>query len=102
MEDIKTFKMNGCDVKTKSLRYDIFNNSITCVTCGIGGSYFALEKIKHGSTTNRYHANLYAVKDGEEVLMTKDHIIPKSKGGKDHQSNLQTMCHVCNQKKGNK
>jgi 5-methylcytosine-specific restriction endonuclease McrA len=32
--------------------------------------------------------------------MTKDHIVPKSKGGKDMLSNTQTMCVICNTKKG--
>lgn len=46
--------------------------------------------------------NLYAVDEaGNEVLMTKDHIVPHSKGGIDDISNYQTMCVRCNQKKGN-
>jgi 5-methylcytosine-specific restriction endonuclease McrA len=36
------------------------------------------------------------------ILMTVDHRIPKSKGGSDDLSNLQTMCHSCNHKKGSK
>ena len=31
--------------------------------------------------------------------MTKDHITPKAKGGKDHISNMQTMCSTCNWEK---
>jgi 5-methylcytosine-specific restriction endonuclease McrA len=45
--------------------------------------------------------NLYAIKDGLEVLMTSDHIIPRSKGGPTILENLQPMCHICNGRKGN-
>ena len=34
--------------------------------------------------------------------MTKDHIIPKSKGGKNELSNYQTMCTYCNNEKADK
>jgi 5-methylcytosine-specific restriction endonuclease McrA len=54
---------------------------------------------------DRPHFNLYCHKpeEGENmVLMTKDHIVPKSKGGKNHISNMQTMCCHCNSTKGNK
>ena len=51
----------------------------------------------------RPHLNLYAYTDkGEWVMMTQDHIFPKSKGGSNELSNLQTMCSVCNQAKGDK
>lgn len=86
-----------------SLRYHVFKRSLVCVTCGIVGQYFALEQHRdvaaRGSKT--WHFNLYAVKDGEEVLMTKDHIQPKSAGGSDKMANLQTMCSPCNLAKGN-
>lgn len=46
--------------------------------------------------------NLYGYdKDGNEVLMTKDHIVPKSLGGRNCLENYQTMCCVCNCNKGN-
>lgn len=68
--------------------------------CGIEGKFFAKEKFADQST---YHLNLYAVdNNGDEILMTKDHIIPRSKGGIDDISNYQTMCKLCNEAKGNK
>ena len=33
--------------------------------------------------------------------MTIDHIVPKSKGGTDHEENLQLLCGACNSTKGN-
>lgn len=35
------------------------------------------------------------------VFMTKDHIVPTSKGGADKMCNLQPMCSICNTIKGN-
>ena len=37
---------------------------------------------------------------GQEVLFTKDHIVPKSKGGGNQMHNYQTMCTTCNIEKG--
>ena len=65
------------------------------------GIFFAKEK--HRDVKECYHLNLYAVNDkGEEVLMTKDHILPKSLGGPDHLNNMQSMCKRCNENKSNK
>ena len=52
--------------------------------------------IKAKNTDGGYHVDLYT-EDFE--LMTIDHIIPKSKGGKNTIENLQPMCHTCNSKK---
>lgn len=91
---------DGDTIKGNSHRYQtFFTKGLRCVCCGIEGQYFAKEK---SGKDKSYHLNLYAVDDdGNEVLMTKDHIIPKSKGGKDHISNYQTMCEACNFAKGN-
>ena len=40
--------------------------------------------------------------NGDEVLMTVDHILPKSKGGPHHIDNFQPMCMPCNMKKADK
>ena len=50
---------------------------LTCVNCGVKGMFFALEKDKGGGL----HLDLYGLIDKEEVLLTIDHIVPKSKGG---------------------
>lgn len=63
------------------------NKGTSCVSCGDKGVYFK-------KTKNSYH--LYT-KDG--TLMTKDHIYPKSKGGRDNLYNLQPMCYKCNSDK---
>lgn len=99
--------INGDKINMTSQRYVVFGKSCTCVTCGAVGTFYAKEIIKsdyHSAIKEnrppRYHFNLYAMVDGEEVLMTKDHITPKSKGGKNILSNYQTMCTVCNFEKG--
>ena len=89
--------VDGFDVYPISLRYMTFYQKGTkCICCGREGTYF---KLCVDETINRRHFNLYA-DDG--TLMTKDHIMPKSKGGNNTVENLQTMCTICNKEKGNK
>lgn len=84
-----------------SLRMQTYLHGIKCVRCGIEGKYFALERNSKGSS-NKFHYNLYALdEEGNEIMMTSDHIIPKSKGGPNDVSNRQPMCSPCNTKKGN-
>jgi len=88
-----------CWVKMYSQRYQVFKTKGTkCVKCGIEGTFFALEKGAHDQQdSDRYHFNLYGLNElGEEVLMTKDHIFPKSKNGKNAVENYQPMCIHCN------
>ena len=98
----RKINLDGDLVKVYSLRLRTFKHKgLACVTCGIVGSFFVKERNHKGKSCNgSFHLNLYALtNDNEEVLMTKDHIIPKSKGGRDTLSNLQTMCYDCNQEK---
>ncbi len=95
-------------VKTKinmvSLRLQCFKRSTVCVGCGRVGTIISLDKFRAKSRIPSTHFGLYSEEpDGRYVMMTKDHIVPKSKGGaKLWIGNLQTMCEVCNAKKGNK
>lgn len=91
---------NGDVIKMDSLRYQLFSlKGVVCVNCGVSGSFFAKEKnLKDKS----YHLNLYGINsEGVEVMLTKDHILPKSLGGSNDLSNLQPMCKICNELKGN-
>jgi hypothetical protein len=71
---------------------------LSCAGCNKKGEIFALEYIKSKSYEG-YSLNLYS-SDG--TYFTKDHIIPKSLGGKDSIQNYQTMCWKCNSLKGSK
>ena len=88
--------VDGFRVHPISLRYMTFYQKGTaCAYCGKVGTHF---KLCGDPDSQRRHFNLFA-DDGS--LITKDHIISKSKGGKDCVSNMQPMCKACNTEKGN-
>lgn len=106
-EDGVHFVVGGYRPKVSSLRLRCFARDawvkgesfvVACSTCGILGDRFFVEQYE----TERPHLNLYATDaDGEEVLMTRDHVVPLSRGGPDTLENLISMCIHCNEKKGN-
>lgn len=79
------------------------DKGIKCSECGIEGKYFVKERHIGGRGHEYFTLQLYAIDNqGEEILMTKDHIIPKCSGGINDISNYQTMCANCNNKKRNR
>lgn len=100
------FTVDGTEFKVKmdSARYQLFCNETKCVACGLQGTIMRLEthlNANKASTVNPPHFNLYGIEDGQYVMMTKDHKVPRSKGGKDRQENYQVLCTICNSLKGN-
>lgn len=102
-------------VKLSSLRLRCFKKSKVCVVCGRIGTIMSLDRSRRSHYRRRklkndllepfiqVHFNLYSEDpDGTFTLMTQDHIIPKSKGGKNHLNNLQTMCATCNEIKSDR
>jgi len=89
-------------ISFKSLRLQCFKISKRCVRCGLEGTVMSVDTFTTKSDRTSVHFNLYAIFEGKTRLMTKDHIVPKSKGGADHLDNLETMCDQCNHKKGSK
>jgi len=84
-------------VRMDSSRYFVFKDNLRCVACGIEGTKMILEK---QSASTAPHFNLYAEENGDNILMTKDHIVAKANGGENDHSNYQTMCSICNNLKG--
>lgn len=95
----KKMMFDGHLVKVYSQRYQLFfTKGVVCCNCKVKGEFFYKEK---DQLSKSYHFNLYGVdNNGDEILITKDHIIPRSKGGQNTLRNYQTMCTICNQKKG--
>ena len=88
---------NDFKLRNPEDRYDCFIKSgFDCKSCGKIGVIFAIELINSKSFFG-HTINLYS-EDGS--FFTKDHIIPKSRGGRDTLDNYQTMCWPCNAKKG--
>lgn len=79
-------------VKTSGHRLSQFKKQNFCACCGLIGNLFKLER----QGNENPHLNLYNRTNSTDILFTKDHIVPKSLGGKDHMDNYQTMCVVCN------
>ena len=48
------------------------------------------------------HLCLYCGNQMSEVTLTRDHVIPMSRGGKDSWNNVVSSCRRCNQRKGNR
>lgn len=66
-----------------------------CVRCNKVGTRLIVGQ----SFTGSLHVDLYT---DDLILMTIDHILPKSKGGNNDISNLDPMCGPCNWSKGSK
>lgn len=89
--------VEGIRVKTGGVRLETFaTKGVDCISCSLKGEFFRIEYNTSGA-----HLNLYAINPyGDEVLMTRDHIIPRSQGGLNNVDNMNTMCTHCNGRRG--
>lgn len=111
-------------VKMGGVRLECLKRNQVCVWCRRAGNIWKLERHQHGysrlkifcflddcpwcamhprlKNSEAPHLNLYhRNKIGGLIMMTRDHILPRSRGGEDVLENLQTLCRECNQHKGN-
>jgi len=100
-EERKIYQAGGKNhsISMDSHRYFIFAASRFCTACNLEGTKMILEQHPNDKAP---HFNLYGEEDNELVMLTKDHILPKSVNGGDTHSNYQTMCEICNNLKGSK
>lgn len=98
-------------IRTDSIRLQTYTMGIHCAQTGHPVQYFAAEcqahnyehAIKRNIPLNQLnlHFNAYALVDGVEIMMTSDHIVPKSIGGLDRDvRNRQPMLSTLNGAKG--
>lgn len=89
-------------------RWQLFaQKGTTCVSCGIVGTHAIVwHEMKN---TSQIHTDLIYLPDDylenpeamyRMIMITMDHILPKSKGGPKSLDNLQPMCVTCNKIKG--
>ncbi len=91
MASVETFK----SLRVRRLLKLIEKSGTKCVKCGLEGTHFE----SHRDFGGDLHLDLYS---DDTHCMTIDHIIPISKGGKKKDlNNMQIMCKVCNETKGN-
>jgi len=94
--------VNRRPISYDTKRLKVFKRTGTvCVACGLPASHFALERCWE-QDGDLWHFNLYGLRDGKEILFTRDHIKPLARGGTDCLDNQETMCCTCNFKKGDK
>jgi hypothetical protein len=106
------YTINTSKNRIMTYRPDSDGGSIICQSCGLIGNMFLLERnvIKRAGykMDETPHLNLYHFRGDDYnrkenwVLMTSDHILPRSRGGSDHYSNRQCLCFTCNNRKGNR
>lgn len=97
IKEVMTFREeNKISDRVKFLTYLIERDGTKCKCCGKEGTHFEARLWR--DKTSGVHLDLYS-DDGS--LLTRDHIIPKSKGGLDTIDNFQLLCEYCNSAKSN-
>lgn len=92
-------------VRRKMCRSRMDNGELNCPCCGRvmffiknedWETYAARHEDMHNTPPSKWPENIRC------ALATADHLIPRSRGGKDSRSNLFVMCGACNHEKDDK
>lgn len=102
-ESIFTFRGGTCRRTGKRSTVDV--NSIIAVKRSMPHKYI---RRTIPPLTNRElflrdaHMCMYCGSEFGEIMLTRDHVVPMSRGGRDRWSNVVTACRHCNTRKGNR
>lgn len=86
-------------VRVNSVKFECFRRNHICVFCRKEGCVWLLQLEPNGKSI---HLNMFWREGEEKMMLTLDHICPRSKNGKTRISNSQTLCQKCNQDKGDR
>lgn len=87
---------HGRSINPMSRRMQTFKTKgTTCAHCGLEATHWEL-------VADKYGVDWKLILMSNDVEMTQDHIIPKSRGGTNKMDNAQTLCMPCNFAKGGK
>jgi len=83
-------------VSDKIIPYKIEADKIQETKNGLSNNWISIKRRLEIYTRDGFKCLICGVIDN----LTLDHVIPRSKGGSNDSSNLQTLCNRCNSKKG--
>jgi len=83
-----------------ALFHQLKGQPIRCWHCGVEADQWVASKGRNDKLGNAV-LNLFATGSDGVVMMTRDHIIPRSLGGKDVVGNLRPGCAPCNETRSN-
>lgn len=99
IDGCRTITINDYTVRLSDTAKTVLRDNFGCSCCKTVATHYVLHRDslhKHIS----YSIAFFHINDGDLIFHTKDHIVPRSLGGKDNFSNYQGMCYTCNQLKG--
>lgn len=96
-----TLSIHDVPVRLSDTARVVMDASYICMDCRSEATHYVIHR-ETNLTKHPYSISFFHVDPNHGIMMhTKDHVIPKSLGGKDIMENYQNYCYDCNQKKGN-